>query len=398
MATASRSSTAPRILWPQVWGLAAVQGAITLSWVIYNLYLVRLLTQYGFSEGLATGLIVIETGAAVLLEPFMGGLSDRLQRWMGSRFPMVAAGVILSAACFLFIPLTLILGGPTATRWLLPISMVAWAFSMTVFRSPVLSLLGRYAMATQQPQAASILTLVGGVTGALAPLAGDFILRLGPLVAFLLGSAVMLGAALVLRLTNPDQAAVRMAKAPTERLAFIPLAAIFAIGVGATLGLRLLLTTFAATLAPLTANPGIIMGLVFLAIAALAFPMGILARRRGAFQGMAVGLGGLATLSLAAIFTGTIGIAVLLAIAIGSGISLISNCTIPVALAAAPPERAGLGTGLYFGGAALASSLFSGVVAPAELSTGFSLGLGAAALLVAIALIQPIRSHHQLIS
>ncbi|MEO0407928.1 MAG: MFS transporter, partial [Cyanobacteria bacterium P01_A01_bin.135] len=229
---------APRVLWPQVWGLASVQGAITLCWVIYNLYLVRLLTQYGFSEGLATSLIVIETGAAVLLEPLMGSLSDRLQRWMGSRFPMVAAGVILSAACFLAIPLSLIFGGPgPVTRWLLPVAAVAWAFAMTIFRSPVLSLLGRYAMATQQPQAASILTLVGGVTGALAPLAGDLILRLGPLVAFALGSLVMLGAAWVLRLTQPDQMAAGT-ESSGGALSVVPLVAIFIIGISATLGLR----------------------------------------------------------------------------------------------------------------------------------------------------------------
>ncbi|MGB3613303.1 MAG: MFS transporter [Elainellaceae cyanobacterium] len=386
------------VLWPQIWGLAAVQGAITLSWVIYNLYLLQLLTQYGFSAALATGLIVLETGAAVVLEPLMGSLSDQTQRWVGSRFPFVAVGVILASICFLAIPVSLFSGGLTpTTRWLLPIAMVLWALSMTVFRSPVLSLLGRYAIATRQPQAASILTLVGGVAGAVAPLTGDLILQVGPLLAFSLGSVVLLGSAFVLRLTNPDQVfqGAQSSDAPKQRLSPLSLLSIFGTGFSVTLGLQSLLRTFPVALSALTENPKLIMGLVFIAIAGLAFPAGILARRFGMFMGMAAGLGLLALLSLGVIAVGTPGLAVLLAVAIGSSISLISNCTIPIALAAVPPDRGGLGTGLYFGGAALATSVFSGVIAPADLGLGAVLTLGAIAFLVAIALIQPIRLAHQ---
>jgi hypothetical protein len=46
----ARSQSAPAILWAQVGGLAALQGAITLTWVIYNLYLVDLLTRLGFPQ------------------------------------------------------------------------------------------------------------------------------------------------------------------------------------------------------------------------------------------------------------------------------------------------------------------------------------------------------------
>jgi hypothetical protein len=42
--------TQPAVLWLQVWGLAAVQGAITLTWIIYNLYLPQLLAQFSFPK------------------------------------------------------------------------------------------------------------------------------------------------------------------------------------------------------------------------------------------------------------------------------------------------------------------------------------------------------------
>ncbi|MEL6247777.1 MAG: MFS transporter, partial [Cyanobacteria bacterium J06627_15] len=195
-------SKSSKILWAQVTGLAAVQGAIALTWVIYNLYLIQLLTGLGFPEALGAVLLIIENVLAAVMEPLMGSLSDQTQRWVGSRFPQVALGMILAAVCFVGIPLAFWLGGQTF-RILLPAVAVLWALSMTVFRSPALSLLGRYAFESKLPQAASLLTLVGGVTGAMAPLAGEWILSLGPGITFLIGSGVLLGAALVLRQLNP---------------------------------------------------------------------------------------------------------------------------------------------------------------------------------------------------
>ena len=200
----SNAAVGRRILWFQVLGLAAVQGAISLTWVIYNLYLKDLLLVFGFSAGLATLLLVIENAMGALMEPLMGTFSDQRQHWVGSRFPQIALGMILSAVCFLGIPLVVLLGG-VSLKALLPVAMVAWALAMTVFRSPALSLLGRYAFEADLPQAASLLTMVGGVTGAMAPLASDFILNLGPLAAFSIGTVVLLLAALVLRQVNPGK-------------------------------------------------------------------------------------------------------------------------------------------------------------------------------------------------
>ncbi len=138
-----------------MWGLALVQGAIALTWVIYNLYLVALLTQFGFPASLATGLLVLENILAALIEPLMGNFSDGLQHRMGTRFPVIALGMIVASACFLGIPAVLVFAGPSGLmRWVLPSVLVAWAIAMTLFRSPALSLLGRYAFRTQLPQAA----------------------------------------------------------------------------------------------------------------------------------------------------------------------------------------------------------------------------------------------------
>ena len=81
--------------------------------------------------------------------PLMGSLSDRVQHWMGSQFPLIALGIVLSSGCFIAIPAVAIFGA--GARWLLPTMLVAWALAMTLFRATALSLLGRSAFQTQLP-------------------------------------------------------------------------------------------------------------------------------------------------------------------------------------------------------------------------------------------------------
>lgn len=392
----SSVTTSPRVLWLQVCGLAAVQGAIALTWVIYNLYLLKLLTQFGFPKELATGVLILENILAAVMEPLMGGLSDQAQRWIGTRFPFISFGVVLASAIFIAIPAFVVFASPTAAlRWVLPVLMVAWALAMTVFRSPALSLLGRYAFKTNLPQAASILTLVGGVAGAMGPLANQFILSLGPVVTFSIGSLTMLGAAVALRSVNPNssvQAATPESSAISQpisswRQISIPrLALVFGAGVGVALGFRLMMQTFPQILTSQVpeANKGLILGGIFVALALTAIPAGNLASRLGNRQAMMYGLVAMAGFTALMVLTHNGAIAAGIAIALGGTFSLVSNGTIPFALSMVPPDKAGLGTGIYFSGGAVASSVFGAVFSqPGSLTPIVAALIASAAFLAA---------------
>ncbi len=375
------SSSDQRVLWPQVWGIALVQGAISLCWVIYNLYLIDLLTQLGFAASLATGLLILENGLGIVMEPLMGNFSDRAQQWLGSRFPFIAIGTIVASVCFLLIPLVaglsfvvpldvLLSGAWSFVRFGLPFILVAWALSMTTFRSPALSLLSRYAYASQLPSAASILTLVGGLAGAMGPLASQFILGLGAFPAFTVGSIVLLVAATVLRSTKPNQSVTDTVNTPEQdpnptpvadgSLSFLGLALIFGSGVGVSLGFRLMMQTLPTILNTQVdgANVGLIMGGIFLALAATAIPAGSVGTRIGNRLAMLLGLSTMAGLLILTVMVQSVLLAILIALGLGGAYSLVSNGVIPFALSLVPPSKAGLGTGLYFSGGAAASSLF----------------------------------------
>lgn len=398
-------SSSPKVLWPQVWGLAAVQGAIALTWVIYNLYLPGLLTNLGLAASLATGLLILENGIGIVMEPLMGSFSDRTQQWVGSRFPFIALGMILASVLFLLIPIVsgLVLALPQdqiqsgllqSLKWLGVLVLVAWALAMTVFRSPALSLLGRYAFATQMPQAASILTLVGGLAGALGPLASKVILGMGEFATFTLGAIVLLVAAQVLRSVGPQQQVA--APQHYEQNGFSPsqptaiswpgLGLVFGSGVGIALGFRLLMQSFPQILETqvIGAPTSLILGSIFLSLALTAIPSGWVATYLGNTLAMILGLVVMAGLLGFTLYVTHPLAAALIAVGLGSAFSLVSNGTIPFALTMVSQSRAGLGTGIFFSGGALASSLFGSLVSqPEAMAASTGAIAGAAAFLAA---------------
>ena len=358
------TTSSTKILWTQVLGLAAVQGAIVLTWVIYNLYLDKLLGQFGFPVGLVTLILLIENGLAMVMEPLMGSYSDRAQYWLGSRFPFISVGVLLASGLLMAIAALAVWGNPDGLiRWLLPILLVAWAIAMTIFRSPALSLLSRYAYGSGLPQAASVLTVMGALAGSMGPLANQFILGLGPAIAFGMGTFALLGAATALRWVNPDlgRGGAKSSKAvlgTQPPLSFYNLALLFITGCGTSIGFRLQMVAFPKVLKTVPdINVGLTLGAVFLTLALTAIPAGKVASQLGNRKAMMIGLMGIAVTlgAMNAVQNTLMGIGV--AIALGSCLSLVQNGTFPFVFSMVPAQKAGLGIGILFSGAALASNV-----------------------------------------
>lgn len=205
------------VMWLQVCGLAGMQAAITLFWLIYNLYIPQLLVQIGFSRDLAIGLLIVENVLAIIIEPLVGGLSDDRKRWITGRFPFISLGAIASSALFILIPAIVTFSQPSEViRWIFLFVVVTWSLAMGIFRSPAIALLGKYAGSADLPLAASLLTLTGGIINAFRPVSNNFILSLGAVFTFAFGSFVMLGAAFVLRfLDPPEKPIIEIPKIPT---------------------------------------------------------------------------------------------------------------------------------------------------------------------------------------
>ncbi len=385
--------TSLRVLWLQVSGLASVQGAISITWVIYSLYLPQLLAQVGLSAALATSFLIAENFLGALLEPLMGGLSDQAKRWMGTRFPFISVGVILSSALFIALPAIVIFGNPTdAARSVLPVVAIAWAVAMTVFRSPAVSLLGQYATPAALPLAASLLTLSGGLIAAVRPFANKLVLGLGPAVTFAIGSFVLLGATAVLRFVHPPETPTpsvessETSRLPTPDSLLPTLGLIFVTGGGVAWGSRFLMQMLPKIIKNLSsaANAEGIMFVIAITLAFMALPAGMFAVKLGNQRAMLYGIGASIGLMLLIPFIPNLVIGVAVMIAVVAAFSLIVNGVIPFVLSVVPPERSGLGIGMYFGGSAAAAGLFGLVFTQSSLMAPITTALlGAIAFFVA---------------
>jgi Na+/melibiose symporter-like transporter len=410
------NNTQSLILWRQVLSLAAVQGSITLCWIIYHLYLGKLLAQLGFPPGLVTTILTIDIIITAVMEPISGELSDRANRWMGTQFPLIALGTIAASVLFIAIP-TATAFGVGALRPLLPCAVIAWALAMALFRTPAMTLLRQYATPQELPQAMSVLTLIGGTIGAISPFFHQAILNLGEGVAFTLGSLVLLGATWALRACHAATGAPISPQNP-QSLDLTPdlpkengwtlytiggLGFVIAMSFAMAGGSRFVMATVSKAIAGWTDRVALVMAGISLAVAIGALLAGWLSARWGNLRCMLVGaiaiipsvlaIGGLprSGLQLAAIW-------VFLPILI-LAYSVVLNGAIPFVMSLVAQTKTGLGIGTYFGAMAAASGVMNSQLPPTDqLSPLASSTLSAIAFLGLAALLGYCRSMQRKVS
>jgi hypothetical protein len=400
IATPSNQET-DQVRWSQVWGLASVQGAMTLTWIAYAIYLPQFIEQvFGYptsqAQQFAALILVIESAIAVVVEPLFGGMSDRWQRWYSTRMPFIIAAAIASTALFIGLPCVAIFGGANEiTRILLLTLAILWAIVMATFRSPVMCLLGIFAGATKLPQAGSILTLVGGFVASIRPLATKFILSLGAPATFAIASIVLLASVASLRSAmvyipknlNPE---LEKNEPLPIRACWSNLAVVMLVGAAIGLGIRLLMgdvlpRTIKADITGFTGlSFEVLMGSAFIGQGLVALLTAKISKLIDNKRLMIISLGGIAA-GLGFLSFGYGAIAAMISILFMlTCLSAVNNGMIAFALTMVPKSLGGLTVGTFFGGLSGAIAVFGYLVPkPATLSMSNVIVLTAIAFLVA---------------
>jgi hypothetical protein len=382
------------ILWRYIWGLSALLAAICLSWMAYGFYQPRILSDLGFIR-LSTQLGIVQGILGAVLEPVVGGLSDQTLKRFGSRLPQITIGVTLAGLLFVSVALLLQAQLQGLLRWLIPMMMTLWVMAMIVFRGPVIALLQQAAPLAALPRANVVLAAVFGTVGSLEPLLNQFLQQVGASITFLLGAIALVSGAATLYLNLPAQPLFPEIQVQRSRVAFKSLGLIFLAGVGIGLEQNLLLRSFPPQLQQHYPglNPALITSAILLIAALSAFPLERLTTKLSIRLLLLMGIA-LTPLSLGLGFVATdLLTAVLLILLSGIAFGLILISQIPFILGIFPPDRAGLSTGLFFGGIGAATALLS-ILLQQPLTEVTALGWAIAALLLSTTTIKGLSIHY----
>jgi hypothetical protein len=178
------------IHWRQLWSLAALYASIIVGWIAYKNYQPKLLMQFGFTD-FAFPLMVTQ-GVILMLTPLVAGkLGDRYRVEKGHRLPIISSGISFAAMVFMAVAFTL-LGNPGEVfKWILPVLIILWLISMSVFTSPALSTMELFTPIEKLPTAMAVLTITGNLVHALEPVIVDIIDYVGAPITFMIGGAAV---------------------------------------------------------------------------------------------------------------------------------------------------------------------------------------------------------------
>ncbi|BAB78077.1 MFS transporter [Anabaena sp. FACHB-709] len=348
-------NTRPEILWRQVWGLAALLAAIIFSWMAYKFYQPRILEELEF-VGLVGWLGIWQGLLIAVIEPMIGGLSDRIQQRLGSRLPMISLGVVLAGVIFVAVSLLVQQNLPIGIRWVVPVLMTVWVIAIIIFRAPAIALLTQFAPKSELPQANAVLVFVLGLIGAINPVLNICLDNMGASITFLVGAIALILAAYIMQLFTPKHSLhiSSLNSEPTVKTPVQMFILIFIIGLGTGIELNLLLSIFPQVLQIQLPNLTVefIASAMLLVSAIVSVPLGDWTAQLGANKSMLLGLGAMTALMGLALLNDSDKLAIAFILAFGISFSLVFISMIPLVLSKVHPSRAGLGTGLYFGGSA----------------------------------------------
>ncbi|MBT1700834.1 hypothetical protein KK083_28340 [Fulvivirgaceae bacterium PWU4] len=189
--TETEVSAVPDIRWKQLWSLAALYASIIIGWIAYANYQPKLLVQFQFTD-FAFFLAVSQAIILVLTPPVAGLMGDRYRFEKGHRIPVISSGISFAAMVFMAVAFTLFTNPGEIFKWILPVLIVFWLISMSIFTSPALSTVELFTPVDRLPKAMALLTIVANLIYAIEPVIVDIIDYLGAPLTFIAGGVVTL--------------------------------------------------------------------------------------------------------------------------------------------------------------------------------------------------------------
>lgn len=340
---------------------------ISLIWPLFNAFVpIFLRERFGLTAALVGLIMGLDNFINIVVQPTVGSLSDHTRTRFGQRYPFILVGAPLAALGFSLLPLA-----PTLV--LMIAAVLLTNVSMSLFRSPTIALLGDFFPPELRSKANGVINFMGTLGGGLALLVGPILYARNPVLPFHAAAGLMLVAVSILMLTTREprravlsETAVRIRtlaadltsplRSADKSLLFILLAILsWSAGYSA---IEAFFTSFGKYTLGISEGAAA-QSLLFFAGAGLiaAVPAGYIGSWFGRRPTIMVSLAAMAILfSSALLLDSLLHVRLILVLAGAFWTTLIVNA-LPLVYDAAPPQKVGAATGLYYVVGNLASAV-----------------------------------------
>lgn len=358
------------ICWRQLGSLAALYGSVIIGWIAYKNYQPKLLVQFQFTD--FTFLLMFAQGAILTLTPMIAGrLGDRYRFKNGHRLPVISAGISFAAMVFMAVAFTLLANPGEIFKWVLPILIILWLVSMSIFTSPALSTMELFTPVDKLPYAMAILTITGNLLYAIEPVIVDVIEFLGAPVTFMLGGAVVFISGYALKQNSLELFRVNGGKeddnskstgsgSPYGFILFTGLS----VGIATAILFYLVPKIAGSYLRPLLPIDGTSLTVAMLVISALSsWPVGNLVNRFGIVRSFWIGMVCVFISATAICFVTTAVFVILILIVFSLAFTTLSVSGLPMAIKSASYSEKVFCVGIFFSGVALPEAAYDAFAA-----------------------------------
>lgn len=333
---------------------------ISISWSLYNAFMPLMLGEFIESKATRGAIMGVDNLANLFLLPIIGAWSDRINTSFGKRLPFLMLGMPLAAVFLFLMPNYLDL-------WTLIAIDVGFLLSMTLFRSPTISLMPDVTPSHKRSQANGIINFMGGIGGLLAFFVLSSIHKVNKGLPFYITGALMIIVVLILVLMIkrhiPQQSTVITTKdmpitdvfkgikqilTSKNRTMLFLLLAIFFWFIGYS-GIEAQFTTFGTeTLGLAEGDAAFLLGLFSLTFILFAIPSGFLVKLWGRTRTIQIGLLFLAIVFTSIFFVTNILMTQILLLVGGMAWALINIHSYPMVVDMTTEAKIGLYTGIYY--------------------------------------------------
>lgn len=354
----------------QMGSLVALYASVIIGWIAYKNYQPKLLVQFQFTD--FTFLLMFAQGVILVITPMIAGkLGDYYRFRAGHRLPVISAGISFAAMVFMAVAFTLLSDPGEIFKWLLPVLIILWLVSMSIFTSPALSTMELFTPIDKLPYAMAILTITGNLLYAIEPVIVDIIEFVGAPGTFILGGAVVFISGYALKKTSMDLFRISDGKEQQRDLsgpAASPYGSIFfaglCIGLATAILFYLIPSVAGGYVAAFSGLDATLLIVVMLAVSALvSWPMGGLVNRYGVARSFWFSMGCLLISTGAIYLVKSAAVMVPMLLVFSLAYTSLSVAGLPMAIKSASQTEKVFCVGIFFSGVALPEAVYEAFMA-----------------------------------